>query len=143
MILQQCSFLIPQRLGDILALLFGQHYAFERVVQSDVLVEGTGVLGSYVEVDSQGAEGPPVDGVRVGNAVYFWAGGVDGVVDHVGCFVEEADGTAFHDVTRGVDEEEVFGSEEGPGDAKGIHPEGCWFDWILFACQLLSLVALV
>lgn len=47
-------------------------------------MEGAGVLGDGVEVAAEGAEGAAVDAVGVGDAVDFWSGGVDGVVDHVG-----------------------------------------------------------
>lgn len=48
------------------------------------MVEGAGVLGYCVEGAAEGAEGASVDGVGMGYCVYFGAGGVYGVVDHVG-----------------------------------------------------------
>lgn len=50
-------------------------------------MEGAGVLRDCVEVAAESAEGAAVDGVRVGDAIDFWAGGVDCVVDHVGCWI--------------------------------------------------------
>lgn len=84
MVLQQCGFAFPERGGDRDAFVFGEDDAFEGGVKRDVVVEGARVLSNGVEVAAEGAEGAAVDAVGVGDAVYFWSGGVDGVVDHVG-----------------------------------------------------------
>lgn len=59
------------------------------------------------------------------------AGGVHGVVDHVGCCVEEADFAAVDDFAFGVDEDEVGGFDEGEGDAEGVDPELVGVDGVL------------
>lgn len=124
MVLQQRSLPAPQRSSNLLPLLLTKHHALERVVQRVVLVERACVLGDDVELAAERTERAPVDGVRVCNAVYFWARGVDRVVDHVGCLVEEAHGAALDDVAGGVDEDEIRGLQERPGDAEGVDPEG-------------------
>lgn len=133
-VLQQRGLLIAQRRGDRAAFLLGEHDAAEGVVDGEVAVEGARVLGDGVERAAEGAEGPAVDGVRVGDAVDLGARGVHGVVDHVGGLVQEADGAAVDDVARGVDEDQVGGFEVRPRDAEGVHPEGGGLDGVLEAC---------
>lgn len=65
------------------------------------------------------------------DAVDLGARGVHGVVDHVGGFVEEADGAALDDFAGGIDKDEVGGFEVRPGDAKGVDPEGGGLDGVL------------
>lgn len=85
MVLKQCGLFLSQGSGDGEAFVGGEDDAAERIVDGEVVVEGAGVLGYGLEGAAEGAEGAAVDGVGVGYAVYVWAGGVHGVVNHV-CF---------------------------------------------------------
>lgn len=46
-------------------------------------MESTGILGNDIEVSAEGAEGPSVKGVRVGDAVDLRTGRVHCMMDHV------------------------------------------------------------
>lgn len=59
----------------------------------------------------------------MGDAVYFWTGGVDRVMDHVGGFVEKSYLSTLDDITFVVDQKEVFGLEKWPGNAEGVDPK--------------------
>lgn len=80
------------------AFVGSKNDAPEGVIEGEVVVECTRVLGGYGERDAQAAEGAAVDAVGVSDAVDVRAGGVDGVVDHVGGGVEEANRSAIYDV---------------------------------------------
>lgn len=96
-----------------------------------VVIKGAGVLGDDVKWAAESAECAAIDGVRVCDAVDFWSRGMDGVVDHVCCLVQEANGSAFHDISSSIDENEIRGFEVGPRDAEWIHPKGGWLDSVL------------
>lgn len=54
-VLQQRGLVAPQRGGDVLALLLGEHGAVELPVDGDVVVEGARVLREHGDVAAEGA----------------------------------------------------------------------------------------
>lgn len=81
MILQDDSFILPERLGDIPAFLMRKDNAAEIVVDGVVLVEAAGVLVDGLELRAQSGEGFGGDAVAMNGADDVRTGFVDCGVD--------------------------------------------------------------
>ncbi len=87
MVLEDHSFLIPERGSETSPFLVRKHYPAEVVVDGMVLVEAAGVLVDGLESAAQGGEGFGGDGVAVDGCDDVRAGLVDGDVDCVAGWV--------------------------------------------------------
>ena len=103
-VLQECSFLIAKRFGDIFALFFCQHYAVEAFVNDMIVVEGTRILRKAINLPAERAPRPPVDRMAVSGADDVWTSGVDRGVNHVGCCVKQTVLSTVNDFAGVVDQ---------------------------------------
>lgn len=98
----------------------------DQEARATYIIEGAGILRGDIKRPAERAERAPVQTVAVSCAEHVWSGSVDGGMDHEGCCVEHAVGSAVNHLAGVVDLNQIGCLDQGERSAEGVHPESRW-----------------
>jgi hypothetical protein len=145
MVLQQCRFLIPKRLSNILAFFLGKNDAVELLVDDVVLypsanihnvcrqayiVERARILGNDIQRSAQRAERSAMKTMAVRRTNNIRSSSVDCGMNHVCRGVEQADLASIDDLPFMIHANQIRRLDLRECYAEWIDPKGVRFDGV-------------